>query len=390
MMSSVSKKENNGSLIIVLEGKVDSGNALQVEMQINDFLKDYAGPDLTLDCLSLEYISSAGLRNILRLRKRYPGLKIINASSEVYEILEMTGFTEMMPVEKAYRSISIEGCEVIGRGSNGVVYRTDPDTVVKVYRNPDSLDEIRHEREVARKALILGIPTAISYDIVRVGDSYATMFELVDAKSFTKLINENPEKIDEYIGMMTGLLKQIHSTAVKKGELPDQKKKALSWVEWLHGHLPEDQYEKLHALIEAVPENDHMIHGDYHTKNVMLQGDEMIMIDMDTLCVGDPVFEFAPIYLAYTGFGELDHQGVSEFIGIPWDTAQYFREKFFRLYLGTDDEEKIKEAEDKARLLGQVRLLRRTLKRHPENTAQIELSRKMITELLERVESLAF
>lgn len=56
-----------------------------------------------MDAEKLDYISSAGLRVILRLRKNEAGLRIIHAQSSVYEILEMTGFTEMMPVEKAYR-----------------------------------------------------------------------------------------------------------------------------------------------------------------------------------------------------------------------------------------------------------------------------------------------
>ncbi len=372
------------------EGRIDSANAAQIEKQINDLLAGYEGRDLIIDCGGLEYISSAGLRIILRLRKQHPGLKITNASTEVYEILDMTGFTEMMPVERAYRSISIEGCEAIGEGSNGVVYRIDPDTVVKVYKNPDSLDEIRHEREVARKALILGIPTAISYDIVRVGENYATMFELVNAKSISRLIQENPQDIDKYIDLFVGLLKQIHSTVVEKGELPDQKENVLEWVRWLEAYLPKDQYAKLLALVEAVPQTDHLIHGDYHTKNVMIQDDELIMIDMDTMAVGNPVFEFAPIYLAYNSFGELDRARVTDFIGMPWDTAQYFRREAFRRYLGTEDEEKVKEAENKALLVGHVRLLRRTLKRFPDNTAQIEVSKKHIAELLEKVDSLAY
>ncbi|MBR0085199.1 MAG: hypothetical protein IJL97_01480, partial [Lachnospiraceae bacterium] len=71
-------------------------------------------------------------------------------------------FTEMMTVEKAYRVVSVEGCEEIGRGANGTIYRIDRDNVVKVYNNADALEDIQHEREVAKLALILGIPTAIS------------------------------------------------------------------------------------------------------------------------------------------------------------------------------------------------------------------------------------
>ena len=51
-----------------------------------------------MDCSDLEYISSAGLRVILRLRKQDSELKVTNVSSEVYEIFDMTGFTEMMEI----------------------------------------------------------------------------------------------------------------------------------------------------------------------------------------------------------------------------------------------------------------------------------------------------
>ena len=57
----------------------------------------------------------------------------------------MTGFAEMIEIRKAYRTVSVNGCEVIGAGANGKVYRIDPDTIIKVYRNPDALPEIRPE-----------------------------------------------------------------------------------------------------------------------------------------------------------------------------------------------------------------------------------------------------
>ena len=148
---------------------------------------------VVLDAEKLEYISSAGLRVILRLRKQEPELAIVNASPEVYEIFEMTGFTEMMPVSRAYRRVSVDGCEVIGQGANGKVYRLDPETIIKVYLNPNSLPDIHRERELARKAFVLGIPTAIPYDVVKVGDGYGSVFELLNAKSFGSLIAEHPE-----------------------------------------------------------------------------------------------------------------------------------------------------------------------------------------------------
>ena len=178
-----------------LKGRIDSNNAVQVEKEMRDQLTGQNDVEVVLDATDLEYISSAGLRVILRLKKTYPDLRITNVSSEVYEILDMTGFTEMMTVEKAYRVVSVEGCEVIGEGFNGKVYRIDQDNVVKVYKNANALADIQHEREVARLALVLGVPTAISYDVVRVRDSYGSVFELLNARSFAKILAEEPERL---------------------------------------------------------------------------------------------------------------------------------------------------------------------------------------------------
>ena len=136
-MNNVRCTASDDGLTIHLSGRVDSGNAQDVEEAIKQMVDGRSGDQIVLDLEDLEYVSSAGLRVILRLAKSAGTFKIVNASSAVYEIFDMTGFTEMFEITKAYRRISVEGCEVIGKGANGEVYRIDPDTIVKVYLNPD-------------------------------------------------------------------------------------------------------------------------------------------------------------------------------------------------------------------------------------------------------------
>jgi len=342
----------------------------------------------------LKYISSAGLRIILRLRKEMKALKIINVQPEVYEIFDMTGFTEMVDIQKAYRVISVEGCEVIGQGANGKVYRIDPDTIVKVYLNPDSLPEIHRERELARAAFVLGIPTAIPYDVVRVGEGYGSVFELLNATSFAKLIINGEKDADEVAAMSIELLKLIHSTKIKPGTMPDMKAVALDWADFLKDYLPEDKYKKLHDLVAAVPDDMHMMHGDYHIKNVMLQNGEALLIDMDTLCHGYPIFELASMYNAYVGFSDTNHHQVEEFIGLSYDTAVHFWKESLRLYLGDPDEERFKEVEEKAQLIGYTRIMRRRIRRNgfdtEEGRAEIENAKAHILDILDRVDTLEF
>lgn len=393
-MEYINYKMDGDHLIIDLMGHIDSANAAAVEKEINETMDREAPAQLTLDATDLKYISSAGLRIILRLRKEMKDLKIINVQPEVYEIFDMTGFTEMVDIQKAYRVISVEGCEVIGQGANGKVYRIDPDTIVKVYLNPDSLPEIHRERELARAAFVLGIPTAIPYDVVRVGEGYGSVFELLNATSFAKLIINGEKDADEVAAMSIELLKLIHSTKIKPGTMPDMKAVALDWADFLKDYLPEDKYKKLHDLVAAVPDDMHMMHGDYHIKNVMLQNGEALLIDMDTLCHGYPIFELASMYNAYVGFSDTNHHQVEEFIGLSYDTAVHFWKESLRLYLGDPDEERFKEVEEKAQLIGYTRIMRRRIRRNGFNTeagrAEIENAKAHILDILDRVDTLEF
>ena len=380
------------TLRIYLIGHIDSANAAQVEKEITEVRN--AHPECTkmiIDASKLEYISSAGLRVILRLRKVYADLKLVNVSAEVYEIFDMTGFTEMMTVEKAYRVISTEGCEVIGQGANGKVYRIDRDTIVKVYMNPDSLPDIQRERELARHAFVLGIPTAIPYDVVRVGEGYGSVFELLNATSFAKWLAQKPEDLDEIVRESVDLLKKIHSTVVKPGEVPDMRQTALKWVTFLKDYLSPEKGEKLVAMVEAVPVDYHMMHGDYHIKNVMLQDGEALLIDMDTLCHGHPVFEFASIFNAYQGFSCADHTSIERFLGITYEQGAQLWNKTLKYYFEGKSEEEIAAIGDRAKIIGYSRILRRAYRRpDEENSAVIAFCKKEIEDLLERVDSLTW
>ena len=377
-----------------LEGRIDSGNAAQVEEAIQAQLTGKASDTVTLDAEALEYISSAGLRVILRLKKSYSDLQVINASPEVYEIFEMTGFTEMMTVKKAYRVVSIEGCEVVGEGANGKVYRIDRDNVVKAYKNADALSEIQHEREVARLALILGVPTAISYDVVRVGDSYGSVFELLDCKSFAKILAEEPEKLDWCVDAYAGLLKKIHGIVVPEGKLPPISQTARKWVSLVCPTLPEQYGEKLSRLIDAIPERSTMIHGDYHTKNIVLAGDEVLLIDMDTLSVGNPIYELAQMYNSYIGFGEYDSNIISDFQGFSAGLAATLWKRTFQTYLGTENEETITQIEEKVRVVSYTRLIYWSLRRKKNGNEADLATRALWTRellaLLDKVDTLEF
>ncbi|MBQ0110976.1 MAG: anti-sigma factor antagonist [Oscillospiraceae bacterium] len=391
-MSIVTSKVDGKNITLYFNGRVDTSNAAEVETLVFEALNgDFE--NVTLDADALEYISSAGLRVVLKIRKQNPTLKIINASPDVYDIFEMTGFSEMIPVEKAFRKLSVDGCTVIGKGAKGSVYRYNEDTIIKVYISNDCLDTIKRERELARKAFVLGIPTAISYDIVKVGENYGSVFELLNAKSYSQLMSEEPENVEKYAANYADLLKTIHGTQVKAEDMPDVKDLIYKWTAAVEQFVTPEQYAKIKGLVDNTPNTLNMIHGDYHTNNVMMQNGETLLIDMDTLSHGHPIFELANVYFTYVGFLEIDQSNVESFLGITAEQSQKVWDVFIKRYLDTDDAARIQDVTQKARLLSDIRIIRHTFRRQgktDESMAVINKCTNDITKLLSNIDTLEF
>lgn len=393
-MCLIDSAKNESTLILMPKDRIDSSNAAQAEAEIREAAEKTVHDTVVIDAAELKYLSSAGLRVILRLLKSEPSLSIINVSHEVYEIFEMTGFTEMVPISKAYRRLSVDGCEVIGQGVRGTVYRYNDDTIVKVYKNPDSLPDIQNERELAKRAFVLGIPTAISYDVVKVGDRYGSVFEMLNAKSYSEIIVEDQNNRDKYISEYAALLKKIHEITVKPEDMPDIKVFVLNWYELVAPYLSRAAAEKLGRMLREVPDVLTMLHCDYHTNNVMQQDGQTFLIDMDTLSRGHPIFELANIYVVYVGFGELDPTVVENFLEMPYSLAGEIWQKTIAIYLDTNDRERIAEVEGKVRILSYLRLMRHRIRSGAMETEKgrqdIAYYRAQLEALLEKYDTLTF
>ena len=90
----------NGILTLFFVGQLNSANAEDVEKEIDAILQKERFNAIKIDMDSLDYISSAGLRIILKIKKQYDDTSLIKVPHGVYEILEMVGFLNIISVEK--------------------------------------------------------------------------------------------------------------------------------------------------------------------------------------------------------------------------------------------------------------------------------------------------
>ena len=322
-----------------LSGRIDSVNAAEWETKLAGQLD--TEKETIFDAAALEYISSAGLRVLLKIQKSLSQkARIVNVSPDVYEILEVTGFSELFDVTKRLRKVSVDGCEVIGQGGNGTVYRIDRETIIKVYNPGTSMEKIALEKKYAREAFKNGIPTAISFDTVEVGDRYGIVFELLNATTVGRAISDEPDRIKEYGTKMGQLLRILHTTDVPSGTLPTIREKVAGWIDYMEAHyLEAEDAALLRNVLSTIPERNTILHCDVHEGNVMVQDGELILIDLDDICTGHPVFDLVFNYMGHVIAAQSMPQVIEKSMQLSPENALKTRETMLKTYFGTDDKE---------------------------------------------------
>jgi len=340
---------DNQTLTIALEGRLDTAAANNVNMDINKAVAEAGNVEnIVIDAANLEFISSSGLRIIISLKKKCANLSVINTSAEVYNVFEITGFTKIIDIRKALREVSIEGCEEIGRGGVGIVYRTAPDEIVKVFREGSPIEDLEKEISMAKEAFVLGMPTAISFDVVKVGNQLGLVYEMLDAETLATAIRKNPEKLEEYAVKFAQLARSLHNIEVEPGGIiPNAQKNEDIAIDNLSRYFSQEDIELLHEIQDTIPQGNRLLHCDFHPKNVMLQGDDMMLIDMGEVGYGNPLMD-----LAHTCSSLRELVGDYELItGLTEEQAHRFYDCFINEYFADES------AEDRARLIKEVKRL---------------------------------
>lgn len=95
----ITRKIENNELILTINGRLDTITASIFENELKNI---YETTNLVIDMKNLEYISSAGLRVILKIQKiinKNGTMKLKNVNENVMEVLNLTGFSDFLAIE---------------------------------------------------------------------------------------------------------------------------------------------------------------------------------------------------------------------------------------------------------------------------------------------------
>lgn len=322
--------EKSGStLTLHLSGRLDVTTVPQVEqaLQLDGITQ------LVFDLGHCAYISSAGLRVVLRAHQLMTAaqgsLTLSEVTPEVYNLLEVTGLTKLLAIRRKARELPLEGLELISAGVCGECYRVDRESVVKLYREGIEPAIAEREKEYARAAFVLGIPTAISYDVVTCGNRTGIIYEMLDAELFSKVIRNDPAGLDRHAQTLADITRTVHATRGDRAVFPDMKQRFEGYLRQMDFFLSADDIQLLLAKLATIPDADNCVHFDLHTSNIMIRQGEPVIIDMGDVSVGSYLFDIGVLNTIYG----LPEMGISELATkIPTAQGVQLWEAFLKHY----------------------------------------------------------
>jgi uncharacterized protein (TIGR02172 family) len=286
-------------MVVALHGRLDASSAPAVEAQlVTDGIRE-----LVLDFADCPFVSSCGIRTVLVAHRRMAnaGGRMVARSlpPAVREIFDMTGLSSIISITRPNREISIDGLELLSQGVCGECFRLDAETVVKLYREGVAPEVAEQEKRYAKAAFVMGIPTAISYDVVSCGTRSGIVFELLNAELFSSVIRRDRGNIDLHARRLSDIAKLLHAGKGDRAILTDLKDRFRGYIRQIDDVLTPEETEHMLDRLEAVPDADTCVHFDLHSSNIMVQGGELVIIDMGDFSIGSNMFDLGLIYMIY-------------------------------------------------------------------------------------------
>ena len=192
---------------------------------------------------------------------------------------------------------------VIAVRNNKTVYR-DGDRCIKVfdesYAKSDILNEALNQARI--EEIGLNIPKIL--EITMVDGKWAIVSEFIKGKTLAQLMQENPDKNDEYLNILVELQLQVQSkTCPMLRKLKDKMNAKISQTE-----LDATTRYDLHTRLEGMPKHNKVCHGDFNPSNIIIAEDGTpYIIDWAHVTQGNASADAARTYLRFWLNGEIEN-----------------------------------------------------------------------------------
>ncbi len=215
--------------------------------------------------------------------------------------------------------------KVIAVRTSKTVYRDD-DKAIKVfdeeYKKSDILNEALNQARIEET----GLPVPKLLEVNKIDGKWAIVSEFIEGKTLQRLMDENPDKIDEYLNLFVDIQLNIHNRKMPMlNKLKDKMNRKISQTDF----DATTRYD-LHTRLEGMPKHDKVCHGDFRPSNVIIDKDgNYFVIDWAHATRGNASADAARTYLVLMlrGDNELAEKYLDLFCKKS-DTAKQYVQKW--------------------------------------------------------------
>lgn len=215
--------------------------------------------------------------------------------------------------------------KVIAVRTTKTVYR-DGDNVIKLfdehYSKADILNEALNQARVEETGL--NIPKL--NEVTKVNGRWAIIMDYIPGKTLQQLMDENPDKLDEYLELFVDLQMEVHSKrAPLLNKLKDKMNRKISQAD-LNATIRYD----LHTRLEAMPKHNKVCHGDFNPSNIIISTDGTpYIIDWSHATQGNASADVARTYLLFWLAGKMNvAEKYLDLFCLKSDTAKQYVQKW--------------------------------------------------------------
>ncbi len=214
---------------------------------------------------------------------------------------------------------------IIAVRNNKTVYR-DGDRALKVfdkeYSKADVLNEALNQARVEETGLV--IPKVLEVTVI--DGKWTIVSEYVEGKTLAQLMEENPDKKEEYLNLFVDLQLEMHSkTCPGLNKLKDKMNRKISETD-----LSATVRYDLHTRLEGMPKHNKVCHGDFNPSNIIIKKDGTpCILDWSHATQGNASADVARTYLLFWLNGDID--GAKEYLDLfckKSNTAKQYVQKW--------------------------------------------------------------
>ncbi|MGI6635136.1 MAG: phosphotransferase family protein [Christensenellales bacterium] len=191
---------------------------------------------------------------------------------------------------------------VIAVRNNKTIYR-DGDKCIKVFNadfhKADILNEALNQARIEETGL--HIPKIL--EVTMVEGQWAIVSEYIKGKTMAQLMEENPEKKDEYLASFVDIQLSVHAKKCPLlNKLKDKMIRKIAATD-----LDATTRYDLHTRLDSMPKHDKVCHGDFNPSNIIITEDGTpYILDWSHATQGNALADAARTYLLFWLNGDID------------------------------------------------------------------------------------